>query len=166
MQALARAHRLGQTQNVFIYRLVMRASVEERILQVAQRKLALTKSVLNDDPHHHQQAQAHSHKNQDKNSKKKNSQTDVLKLTHTEAYNILCAGLDALFADDEDGGGGNDDNDDDANAQQQEQQEQPADEHAKSTATTTAAPVDTAGPSAEPSGDSGKHFLINIVYND
>ena len=40
-QAMARVHRIGQTKTVHVYRLVIAGSVEERILQRAQKKLFL-----------------------------------------------------------------------------------------------------------------------------
>ncbi|KAJ8607851.1 hypothetical protein CTAYLR_008800 [Chrysophaeum taylorii] len=46
LQALARAHRIGQTQRVAVYRLVSRASVEERMIHVAKRKLCLEHAVV------------------------------------------------------------------------------------------------------------------------
>ncbi|KAI5064142.1 hypothetical protein GOP47_0020812 [Adiantum capillus-veneris] len=41
IQAMNRAHRIGQSKRLLVYRLVVRASVEERILQLAKRKLML-----------------------------------------------------------------------------------------------------------------------------
>eukprot|EP00899_Mesostigma_viride_P026443 jgi/Mesvir1/6984/Mv09124-RA.1 len=41
IQAMNRAHRIGQSKRLLVYRLVTRASVEERILSLAKRKLAL-----------------------------------------------------------------------------------------------------------------------------
>lgn len=41
LQAMNRAHRIGQSKRLIVYRLVVRASVEERILQLAKRKLLL-----------------------------------------------------------------------------------------------------------------------------
>ena len=41
MQAMARVHRIGQTKTVHIYRLITAGSVEERIVQRAQKKLFL-----------------------------------------------------------------------------------------------------------------------------
>ena len=38
LQAMDRAHRLGQTKQVTVYRLVTKGSIEERILQRAQEK--------------------------------------------------------------------------------------------------------------------------------
>jgi SNF2 family DNA or RNA helicase len=46
MQALARAHRIGQANKVMIYRLVTRATVEERILQLAKKKMLLEHLVV------------------------------------------------------------------------------------------------------------------------
>merc|ERR1719305_1233518 len=46
IQAQARAHRLGQSKEVMIYRLVTRATVEERIVEVAKRKLVLEHLVV------------------------------------------------------------------------------------------------------------------------
>lgn len=37
-QAMDRAHRLGQTKQVTVYRLVVKGSIEERILQRAREK--------------------------------------------------------------------------------------------------------------------------------
>ncbi|KAK5706325.1 hypothetical protein LTR97_001313 [Elasticomyces elasticus] len=41
IQALSRAHRIGQTKKVLCFQLVTRASAEERIMQMGRRKLAL-----------------------------------------------------------------------------------------------------------------------------
>jgi SNF2 family DNA or RNA helicase len=48
-QANARAHRIGQQQPVFVYRIVVAGSIEERMLALQARKAALTDSVLGDD---------------------------------------------------------------------------------------------------------------------
>lgn len=45
-QAFSRAHRIGQNKKVMIYRFVTRGSVEERITQVAKRKMMLTHLVV------------------------------------------------------------------------------------------------------------------------
>ena len=47
-QATDRAHRIGQTRNVFVYKLVIEDSVEERILEMQDRKAALADSVYSD----------------------------------------------------------------------------------------------------------------------
>lgn len=46
LQAFSRAHRIGQNKKVMIYRFVTRASVEERITQVAKKKMMLTHLVV------------------------------------------------------------------------------------------------------------------------
>lgn len=45
LQAMERAHRLGQTKPVRIYRLVVRKSVEERMVSRAHKKLLLNDCV-------------------------------------------------------------------------------------------------------------------------
>ncbi|KAL1833871.1 hypothetical protein ACET3Z_003522 [Daucus carota] len=47
IQAMNRAHRIGQSNRLLVYRLVVRASVEERILQLAKRKLMLDQLFVN-----------------------------------------------------------------------------------------------------------------------
>ncbi|XP_071841131.1 chromodomain-helicase-DNA-binding protein 5-like isoform X4 [Apostichopus japonicus] len=46
IQAFSRAHRIGQANKVMIYRFVTRNSVEERITQVAKKKMMLTHLVV------------------------------------------------------------------------------------------------------------------------
>ncbi|CAF1281866.1 unnamed protein product [Rotaria sordida] len=46
IQALSRAHRIGQQNKVMIYRFVTRDTVEERITQVAKKKMMLTHLVV------------------------------------------------------------------------------------------------------------------------
>ncbi|MDB5776167.1 MAG: hypothetical protein JWP38_2300 [Herbaspirillum sp.] len=48
-QATARAHRIGQQQTVFVYKLVIAGSIEERILELQSRKAALAEGVLGSD---------------------------------------------------------------------------------------------------------------------
>lgn len=48
-QAIARAHRLGQTRQVFVYKLVVEGSIEERLLELQARKSALADGVLGRD---------------------------------------------------------------------------------------------------------------------
>ncbi|GAB2281270.1 hypothetical protein Dimus_015874 [Dionaea muscipula] len=47
IQAMNRAHRIGQSNRLLVYRLVVRASVEERILQLARKKLMLDQLFVN-----------------------------------------------------------------------------------------------------------------------
>jgi SNF2 family DNA or RNA helicase len=46
MQAIDRTHRIGQTKPVFAYRLVAKATVEERILELQSQKRALADAIL------------------------------------------------------------------------------------------------------------------------
>ncbi len=48
-QATARAHRIGQAQTVFVYKLVVEGSIEERMLELQARKAALADGVLGSD---------------------------------------------------------------------------------------------------------------------
>ncbi len=47
-QATDRAHRIGQTEHVFVYKLIAEGTVEERILELQQRKGALAAGLLDD----------------------------------------------------------------------------------------------------------------------
>ncbi|KAK4480176.1 hypothetical protein RD792_013238 [Penstemon davidsonii] len=46
LQAMARAHRLGQTNKVMIYRLVARGTIEERMMQMTKKKMVLEHLVV------------------------------------------------------------------------------------------------------------------------
>jgi superfamily II DNA or RNA helicase len=48
-QATARAHRIGQDQTVFVYKVVVEGSIEERIIELQARKAALAEGVLGSD---------------------------------------------------------------------------------------------------------------------
>ncbi len=48
-QATDRAHRIGQHQPVFVYKLVVEGSIEERMLALQERKAALAEGVLGSD---------------------------------------------------------------------------------------------------------------------
>ena len=45
-QAMDRAHRLGQTKQVTVYRLICKGTIEERILQRAREKSKIQKIVI------------------------------------------------------------------------------------------------------------------------
>jgi SNF2 family DNA or RNA helicase len=48
-QAIDRAHRIGQSQPVFAYRLISRDTVEDKIVTLQQRKRALAESIVAQD---------------------------------------------------------------------------------------------------------------------
>lgn len=48
-QAIDRAHRIGQTQQVFAYRLIARDTVEEKVLELQQSKRDLADQIINAD---------------------------------------------------------------------------------------------------------------------
>ena len=48
-QAVDRTHRIGQTRNVIVYRLVAKGTIEEKVMALKERKAALTASVLDGD---------------------------------------------------------------------------------------------------------------------
>ena len=46
MQAIDRAHRIGQQNKVFVYKAITKDSVEEKILELQESKLDLVKNVI------------------------------------------------------------------------------------------------------------------------
>jgi SNF2 family DNA or RNA helicase len=48
-QASDRAHRIGQTKSVFVYKLIAADTVEERIVELQERKAALASLALSED---------------------------------------------------------------------------------------------------------------------
>lgn len=48
-QAIDRSHRIGQTRHVFAYRLICRDTVEQKILELQQRKRELADAILSED---------------------------------------------------------------------------------------------------------------------
>jgi len=48
-QAIGRAHRMGQSQKVFAYRMIARGTVEEKILDLQKTKKDLAESIISED---------------------------------------------------------------------------------------------------------------------
>lgn len=48
-QAIDRTHRIGQTKNIFAYRLICKDSLEEKMLQLQERKRVLANDLVSDD---------------------------------------------------------------------------------------------------------------------
>ena len=48
-QAIGRAHRIGQSQKVFAYRMIARGTVEEKILELQKTKRELAESIISED---------------------------------------------------------------------------------------------------------------------
>src|SRR5207245_6097170 len=47
-QAVDRTHRIGQTRNVMVYRLIAKDTIEEKVLALQTRKAALVSGVMDD----------------------------------------------------------------------------------------------------------------------
>jgi non-specific serine/threonine protein kinase len=50
LQAIDRTHRIGQTKNIFAYRMICKDTIEDKILQLQERKRILAKELIADDP--------------------------------------------------------------------------------------------------------------------
>lgn len=48
-QAVDRTHRIGQSKNVFVYRMIAADTIEEKVMVLKQRKAALFDAVINDE---------------------------------------------------------------------------------------------------------------------
>ena len=48
-QAIDRTHRIGQTRNIFAYRMICRDTIEDKILELQERKRNLAKELIADD---------------------------------------------------------------------------------------------------------------------
>jgi len=49
LQAMDRAHRLGQSETVHVYRLITKDSVEEHVMRVQQQKMDMSDAIVNSD---------------------------------------------------------------------------------------------------------------------
>jgi SNF2 family DNA or RNA helicase len=49
MQAIDRAHRIGQTNRVFAYRLIARDTIEEKVLELQNAKRELADAIVGGD---------------------------------------------------------------------------------------------------------------------
>jgi superfamily II DNA or RNA helicase len=48
-QAIDRTHRIGQTKNIFAYRMICKDTIEDKIIQLQEKKRALAKDLITDD---------------------------------------------------------------------------------------------------------------------
>jgi hypothetical protein len=48
-QAIDRTHRIGQTKNIFAYRMICKDTIEDKILQLQDKKRSLAKDLITDD---------------------------------------------------------------------------------------------------------------------
>jgi non-specific serine/threonine protein kinase len=48
-QAIDRTHRIGQTKNIFAYRMICKDTIEDKIIQLQERKRMLAKELIADD---------------------------------------------------------------------------------------------------------------------
>jgi non-specific serine/threonine protein kinase len=48
-QAIDRTHRIGQTRNIFAYRMICKDTVEDKIIQLQEKKRILAKELISDD---------------------------------------------------------------------------------------------------------------------
>lgn len=48
-QAIDRTHRIGQKNNIFAYKMICKGTVEEKIIQLQEKKLSLSRELIHDD---------------------------------------------------------------------------------------------------------------------
>ena len=93
LQAEARAHRIGQSQTVMVYRLVTRNSVEERILERAKKKMVLDHLVIQ---------RMDTSRNVDSASSSSASKSGAAMFSRAELAKIVQFGAEDLFAQPDD----------------------------------------------------------------
>mmetsp|Transcript_3589 Transcript_3589/g.8168 ORF Transcript_3589/g.8168 Transcript_3589/m.8168 type:complete len:1295 (-) Transcript_3589:416-4300(-) len=108
LQAMERAHRIGQVKPVRVYRLVCRGSVEERMVSRAEKKLFLNAMVAEQDPDE-QLHEAGTEECQEADAKKQAEISQALGIGGTaiskgELASLIRFGANAVF---EGGGAGN-----------------------------------------------------------
>jgi non-specific serine/threonine protein kinase len=50
-QAIDRTHRIGQTNNIFAYRMICKDTIEDKIIQLQEKKRTLAKELVSDEDH-------------------------------------------------------------------------------------------------------------------
>ena len=48
-QAIDRTHRIGQTKNIFAYRMICTDTVEDKIIQLQEKKKSLARDLISDE---------------------------------------------------------------------------------------------------------------------
>jgi non-specific serine/threonine protein kinase len=48
-QAIDRTHRIGQTKNIFAYRMICKDTVEDKIIKLQEKKKSLAKALISDE---------------------------------------------------------------------------------------------------------------------
>jgi len=48
-QAIDRTHRIGQTKNIFAYRMICKDTIEDKIIQLQEKKRSLARDLVTDD---------------------------------------------------------------------------------------------------------------------
>jgi len=94
LQAMDRAHRIGQKKPVFVYRLVTKDSVEERILERAELKLRLDAMVIQK---HRKSAGSNSNKNNKKDELLEMIQYGADKIFKTKGSTITDDDIDTIL---------------------------------------------------------------------
>ncbi|VDP69124.1 unnamed protein product [Echinostoma caproni] len=88
LQALSRAHRIGQSRHVVVYRFVTRNTMEERVYAVARRKLALTHLVVDQqEQRKHNREELRQRQSETKNSITAGIESESISLGDSEPLN-------------------------------------------------------------------------------